>query len=92
MLVLGRIDVLADLIFGIQGGSLQEKPPMNRNQPTNPFSSVPRVEPIEGVDVEILLDSIGSNRSGFLFESGLDVSGTGRWHLAGIDPIGSFEA
>jgi para-aminobenzoate synthetase component 1 len=92
MRLLGRIDLLTDLIFGILGGAPQEKSPMMGNQPTNPFSSVPRVEPIEGVDAEILLDSIGSNRSGFLFESGLDVSGTGRWHLAGIDPIGSFEA
>ena len=65
---------------------------MNRHLPVNPFLNPCRVESIEPVDVESLLDSIDSERHGFLLESGLDVAGTGRWHLAGLDPIGSFEA
>jgi hypothetical protein len=31
-------------------------------------------------------------QQGFLLESGIDARGTGRWHICGVDPIGSFEA
>ncbi|MAW77012.1 MAG: aminodeoxychorismate synthase [Planctomycetes bacterium] len=58
----------------------------------NPFLSAVEVEPLEAVDVERFLDSIGSHSEGFLLESGLDPAGTGGWHFCGLDPVASFEA
>ena len=65
---------------------------MSPNVASHPFHAAPRIEALGPVEVESLLAAIGPGQPGFLLESGLDVAGTGRWHIAGVDPIGSFEA
>ncbi|MDE0959672.1 MAG: anthranilate synthase component I family protein [Planctomycetota bacterium] len=65
---------------------------MSSENRSHPFDQPPRIEALGRIDVARLLAAISPGQPGFLLESGLDVAGTGRWHLAGVDPIGSFEA
>ncbi len=57
-----------------------------------PFGAGLRIESVRPVPaVEDLLASFAGLPAPFLFESGLDVAGMGRWHVAGAHPIGAFE-
>ncbi len=65
---------------------------MSRDRSESPFQGPPSFEAIDASDPAQFLASMAPTRQGFLLESGFDVRGTGRWHICGVDPIGSFEA
>ncbi len=65
---------------------------MSRDRPESPFDGPHSYEAIDVSDPADFLASMAPTQQGFLLESGFDVRGTGRWHICGVNPIGSFEA
>lgn len=65
---------------------------MSRDRSGSPFHGPPSFETIDASDPADFLASMAPTQQGFLLESGFDARGTGRWHICGVDPIGSFEA
>lgn len=62
------------------------------SSPTAPFEGEPHFEELQSVDADRWLQRFPPDRRGFFLESGLQVAGTGRWHILGIDPLETFEA